>query len=82
LILLHTKKALKEMDIEHIPDDVEGLNKMQTTMIEGALAINDYKTSDIMTNFSKVFVLPFDSILDDKLIKRIKEIGFSRIPLC
>jgi len=70
------------MDIEHIPDDVEGLNKMQTTMIEGALAINDYKTSDIMTNFSKVFVLPFDSILDDKLIKRIKEIGFSRIPLC
>lgn len=51
-------------------------------MIEGALAINDYKTADIMTDFSKVFVLPFDSILDEKLIMRIKEIGFSRIPLC
>jgi CBS domain containing-hemolysin-like protein len=70
------------MDIEHIPGDVEGLNKMQTTMIEGALAINDYKTADIMTDFSKVFVLPFDSILDEKLVIRIKEIGFSRIPLC
>ncbi len=56
------------MDIDHIPDDVEGLNRMQTTMIEGALAINDYKTSDIMTDFSKVFVLPFDSILDKNLI--------------
>lgn len=37
LILLHTKQALQEMDEDHLPDDVEGLNRVQSKMIEGAL---------------------------------------------
>lgn len=37
LILLHTKQALSQMDVEHLPQDVSGLNRVQTNMIEGAL---------------------------------------------
>ena len=39
LILLHTKKALKEVSQSHLPDDVEGLNEHITSMISGVLKI-------------------------------------------
>jgi len=35
-----------------------------------------------MTDFSKVYVLPMDTVLTQKKVHQIKQIGFSRIPLC
>ena len=51
-------------------------------MIEGALLITDLKAEVIMKDFMNVAVLPMTSILDDKLLNKIKEIGYSRIPVC
>lgn len=82
LILLHTKQALSQMDEDHLPDDVEGLNRVQSNMIEGALQINKMKVQDIVTKFKRVQNLSLDSILDVKLLESIKKIGYSRIPIC
>ena len=51
-------------------------------MISAALALQDLPASEIMTAFDKVFVLPMDSIIDEKLIEVIKNLGFSRVPVC
>lgn len=37
LILLHSKQALQEMNKDHLPDDVTGLDRMQSNMIQSAL---------------------------------------------
>lgn len=70
------------MDAEHLPGDVAGLNQTQMKMIEGALKINELKVKDIMTKINHVTSLPLDAILDQQLLARIKQFGYSRIPLC
>ena len=70
------------MDKTHLPEDVEGLSHAKAKMIEGALLITDLKAEVIMKDFMNVAVLPMTSILDDKLLNKIKEIGYSRIPVC
>ena len=81
LILLHSKQALQDMDREHLPDDVTGLDRMQSNMIQSALYIQNLTADEIMTDFKHVYVLSLDAILDEELCARIKQIGFSRIPL-
>jgi len=69
------------MDAEHLPENLQGLNRMQSNMIEGALQINELKVKDIMTNIIYTTCLPLDSVLDEQLLTDIKKRGFSRIPL-
>ena len=48
------------MDQEHLPDDVEGLERIQADMIQGALQIQNLQAKEIQTDFSKVYVLAID----------------------
>lgn len=66
--MLHTKQALANMDADHLPDDVEGLNRVQQNMIEGALSIDDVDCEQIMTKFERVSCLALDSELDEALL--------------
>jgi CBS domain containing-hemolysin-like protein len=56
------------MDADHVPDDVEGLNRVQSNMIEGALQINEVSCEEIMTPFENVRCLAIDSELNEELL--------------
>jgi CBS domain containing-hemolysin-like protein len=61
------------MDAEHLPDNLQGLSRVQSNMIEGALQINELKVKDIMTSMDHVSCLPLDATLDEALLKTIKK---------
>lgn len=67
--------------MEHLPEDIEGLNFDQARIIEGALALNKHKTSDIMSTILNVVIVHMDMIIDNTTLEKLKEIGFSRIPI-
>ena len=52
------------MNKEHLPDDVTGLDRMQSNMIQSALQIQNLTADEIMTDFKHVYVLSLDAILD------------------
>ena len=51
-MLLHAKSALESM--EHIDDDIEGLDAQQERLIVSALQIYDTKILEMATPFDKV----------------------------
>lgn len=51
LILLHTKKALDDLDSDHVPDDVEGLDDYNANLISGALEFSKKNVKEVMTDF-------------------------------
>ena len=51
LILLHTKKALDDLDSDHVPDDVEGLYDYNANLISGALEFSKKNVKEVMTDF-------------------------------
>jgi len=82
LILLHTKTALAELG-DHAPssDRVEGIDNVQSKMIEGALSMNDRKLCDMQTPIERVSKYSLDDIIDRETLMKIKKPGFSRIPI-
>lgn len=54
LILLHTKKALEDLDSDHVPDDVEGLEDYNAQLISGALEFSKKNVKEVMTEFKQV----------------------------
>jgi CBS domain containing-hemolysin-like protein len=78
--LLHSKNALAE--IHHgMPDGVEGLDDSLTNMMTGALMIGEAKIQEILTPIYKVTELYLDTKINSETIKKIEQIGFSRIPV-
>jgi CBS domain containing-hemolysin-like protein len=67
--------------MDHLPEDVEGLNLDQARIIEGALSINRHKTMDIMSTIVNVVIVHMDTVLSDDTLEKLKQIGFSRIPI-
>ena len=70
LILLHSKQALEGMD--HLAEDVQGLENDQARMIAGALQFTTAKTSDIMTDMHKVQVFTLDTVLNRTTLEIIR----------
>ena len=50
-------------------------------MIAGALQFTTAKTSDIMTGIDKVQILTLDTILSYAMLEKIRQNGFSRVPV-
>jgi len=67
--------------MDHLPEDIEGLNLDQARIIEGVLEINNHKTISIMSTILNVIIVHMDTILDENTLEKLKEIGFSRIPI-
>ena len=61
---------------------MQGLGADQANIIEGALTINTAKTEEVMTSFDKVeLILSLDQVMTKELLLKIKDNGFSRIPV-
>jgi CBS domain containing-hemolysin-like protein len=52
-----------------MPDDIEGLHKDQTNIIEGALSLNRHKTTEIMSTIVNVVIVHMDTLLDDRTLE-------------
>jgi CBS domain containing-hemolysin-like protein len=67
--------------MDHLPEDIEGLNFDQERIIEGALGLNRHKTTEIMSKIVGVVIVHMNTVLNDDTLDNLKQIGFSRIPI-
>ena len=53
----------------------------EATVIRGALEMSSKCVADIMTPYDDVFVVSYDDVVDEKLMKRLIRKGHSRVPV-
>lgn len=78
---IYSKKELMKIVEEHEDSMHSDIDEDEERIILGALSFSDKIADDIMTPRNLVFALEENSIIDKKLLKEIKEEGYSRIPV-
>ena len=78
---IYSKKELMNIIEEHQGMKESAVNADEERIVKGALTFSQKKVKDIMTPRSETFVLEHDQVLDNKTVKKIREIGHSRIPV-
>ncbi len=78
---LHTRHELGLIIDDHLDEPTSELDEDEVEIIRGALKLSEKQVVDIMTPIDDVFWLKNTVDIDDKMIDRIKEAGFSRIPI-
>lgn len=76
-----TRKELAEIIKHHEDSPQSKLDADEERIILGALSFSEKTAHDILTPRSVVFSLNVNSFLDENLLKKIKESGFTRIPV-
>ena len=76
-----SRRELEEIIRTHEDSEESSLDADEERIILGALNFSKKKAIDIMTPKSVVFMLNKTEIINEKLLKKIKKQGFSRIPV-
>jgi metal transporter CNNM len=78
---VYKKAGLKTLVTLHRDIGAEKLNEDEVTIISSVLDLKEKSVQEIMTPIKKVFVLPYDRILDETTVHEILNSGFNRIPI-
>ncbi len=78
---LHTRNELSLIIGEHINHNSSELDEDEVEIIRGALQLSEKKVSTIMTPINDTFYLKPSEKINKVTIKKIKQRGFSRIPV-
>ena len=69
------------LELLKVTDAHNDLEKDEVNIISGALEFRNKTAEDVMTNFSDVYCLDIEGVLDFRTTREIYESGFSRIPV-
>lgn len=78
---IYSKHELMKIIEEHEDTDHSDLDADEERIIKGALTFSDKRVSDIMTSGESIMMISSDSIIDDRLVSKIKKENYSRIPV-
>lgn len=78
---LYKKSGLKTLVNLHHTMGAERLNADEVTIISSVLDLKAKPVREIMTPIAKVFTLPSNEVLDEKMVETIFNAGYSRIPI-
>ena len=78
---IYSKRELIQIIREHGDSKKSDLDSDEERIIEGALSFSDKNAEQIMTPRTVVYALEVNTCLDEKLLNKIKEEGFTRIPI-
>ena len=78
---VYSKKELIKIVEEHEDSKESDVDADEERIIKGALSYSDKTTERIMTPRSNVFALELNDTLNKKTLDKIKETGFTRIPV-
>jgi len=77
----YRKAELKTLVSLHAQLGTEHLHEDEVTIIRAVLDLNDKTVKDVMTPIDDVWTLSHDEILNEAMINRIINAGYSRIPI-
>jgi len=66
-------------DHQHYRDS--GIDRDEARIVRGALTFGDQKIRQVMTPLKDVLMLQAETMIDHKLTQRVREAGYSRIPV-
>jgi len=78
--LLHSRHELGLLISEHVGRDSE-LDDDEIVIVRQALMLSEKRVHEIMTPVSRVFHLYENSLVDGRMIDRLKEENWSRVPI-
>jgi len=78
---IYSKHELMKIVEEHESHKQSDIDEDEQRIIKGALSFSDRTASQIMTPRTVIYALDTKSVLDEKLLKEIKQKGFTRIPI-
>ncbi|KKA27307.1 hypothetical protein TD95_004003 [Thielaviopsis punctulata] len=80
---VYKKSGLKQLvNLHQTMGDVSNrLNADEVTIISAVLDLKDKPVRDVMTPMDDVFIMPDDTVLDERTMDRILSAGYSRIPI-
>ena len=76
-----SKKEIEEIIKVHEDSNESDIDRDEEKIVLGALTFSEKKVEEVMTPKKDVFFLKEDEILTHKLLKKIKDSGFTRIPV-
>jgi len=78
---IYSKKELIQIVKEHGGTKESDVDADEERIIEGALSFSDKSAEQVMTPRTVIYILDISTSLDEKLLNKIKEEGFTRIPV-
>jgi len=78
---LHSRRELGILIGEHFDNNQSELDEDEVEIMQGALALSEKTVREITTKVSQVYWIEPDTMIDDKKIDEIKQVGRSRIPV-
>ncbi len=78
---VYSKKELMKIIEEHEGSKESDIDADEERIVKGALSYSHRIAEQVMTPRTVVFALSIDETLSDKLLSRIKDEGFTRIPI-
>jgi len=78
---IYSKKELIQIVKEHWGAKESDVDADEERIIEGALSFSDKSAEQVMTPRTVIYALDSNASLDEKLLNKIKEEGFTRIPV-
>jgi len=78
---VYSKMKFQKIIEYHKNEKTSPIDGDEERIIKGALTFSDKKVKEIMTPKSKIFALEKEDKLSTKLIQKIKNTGFSRVPI-
>lgn len=78
---VYSKKELMKIVEEHEDLKESAVDADEERIIKGALSYSDKSVEKVMTPRTVVYAIRSGAILDEKLINKIREEGFTRIPV-
>ncbi len=79
--IIYTKHELMGIVGEHEKSTESDVDQDELRIVKGALSYSEKKAEDVMTPRTVVYALDFNDVLNDDLLKEIRQRGFTRIPV-
>jgi metal transporter CNNM len=76
-----SREEIKEIVRFHQLSKSSDIDKDEERIVLGALSFSERRVKDIYTPKDEIFALEKDVILDQKVLKKIRESGYTRIPV-
>ena len=78
---IYSKGELMKIVEEHEGSKESDVDQDEYRIVRGALSFSDKRVEDVMTPRTVIFALEEDMVLNQSILKRIREEGFTRIPI-
>ena len=78
---VYSKKELMKIVEEHEDLKESDVDADEERIIKGALSYSDKTVEEVITPRTVVYAISADEVLDNKMLDKIKEEGFTRIPV-